>query len=92
MIKKIDFPENEIKLLKNKHQIITTRISKEYGKYNVGDVVLTPWNKQYIVTSVEKINNVKQHPYYQYLTDDQIQLISKYKRISVLTLKKHKNA
>lgn len=92
MIKKIDFPENEIKKLKNQCRIVTTRVSKEYGKYGVGEVVSTPWNEPYVVINIEKINDIKQHPYYQCLTDDQIQLISKYKRISVLTLKKHKNA
>ena len=92
MIKKIDFPESEVKKLKNQHQIVTTRVSKEYGKYGVGEVVSTPWNELYIITNIKTISDIKQHPYYQCLTDEQIQLISKYKRISVLTLKKHKNA
>ena len=88
MIKQIDFPIEEIKQLKNKSRIITTRVSQEYNRYHQGDILKTSWEKCYIVDSVQKINCIENHPYYQNLTTKQIQLISKYKKIDVLTLKK----
>ena len=88
MIKEINFPSEEIKQLKNKSRIITTRVSREYNHYTLGDIVQTPWGKMYVVDKIEKINGIKNHPFYHELTAKQIQLISKYKKIDVLTLKK----
>lgn len=88
MIKRIDFPLEEIKQLKNRPYIITTRVSQEYNRYHQGDVLETPWEGRYIVDKIEKINGIKNHPFYHDLTTKQIQLISKYKKIDVLTLKK----
>ena len=88
MIKKIDFPSEEIKTLKERSCIITTRVSREYNRYSLGDIVQTPWGKTYVVNKIEKINGIKNHPFYHELTPKQIQLISKYKKIDVLTLKK----
>ena len=88
MIKKIDFPVEEVALLKNKSRIITTRVSKEYNRYHLGDILESPWKELYIVDKLKKISCIKDHPYYQDLTTEQIQLISKYKRIDILTLKK----
>ena len=88
MIKKINFPAEEWSSLKNRGRIITTRVSREYGLYNLGQVVQTPWQESYIVTKVEKISDIKNHPYYHDLTQPQIRQISKYKKIEVLTLKK----
>ena len=92
MHKKINFPDEEIEKLKNKALIITTRISQEYNRYSVKEIVKTPWDDTYIIIKIEKINDVKKHPYYHELTHKQIQLISKYKKIAVLTLKKHKSS
>lgn len=90
MIKTIHFPSEEIKKLQYQNKIITTRVSKEYGRYQVNEIVQTPWLENYTVYSIQKINNVKQHPFYSFLTEQQIQLLSKYKRIEILTLEKIK--
>lgn len=87
-MKKINFPLEEVEILKKRSCIITTRVSREYNCYSSGDILQSPWGDLYIVDKVKKINCVKQHPFYNDLTTEQIQLISKYKRIDVLTLKK----
>jgi len=89
-IKKINFPREEISQLKNKKHIVTTRVSKEYNCYHINDILKTPWGKCYIVEKVQKVDTVKNHPYYHYLTKEQIKLISKYKRIDVVALKEYK--
>ena len=89
MIKKISFPLEEIEQLKAQDCLITTRVSREYNRYHVGEIVTPPWKQLYIVTHVQKIKHIKEHPYYSELTNNQIQLISKYKRIDVLTLKRY---
>ena len=88
MIKKISFPLSELEQLKNRSFIITTRVSKEYNRYHLGDILKSPWSDLYYVQKIEKINCIDDHPYYDELTNDQIQLISKYKKIDILTLKK----
>ena len=89
MIKKITFPAEEISQLQGKDCLITTRVSQEYNRYHLGEILQTPWGQLYIVSQVLKLKHVKDHPHYSKLTNEQIQLISKYKRIDVITLKKH---
>ena len=92
MIKQIDFPPDEQAQLQKQTEIVTTRVSKEYNRYHKGELVLSPWKELYVVSSVQKINEVKKHPYYKHLTVKQIRLISGYKRIDVIILKKAKTA
>ena len=92
MTKKIDFPAEEQEELKNRSRIITTRVSQEYNVYHPGEMLETPWHACYMVMEVKKISNVKDHPYYDNLTKSQIQLISKYKKIDIVILKKVKTA
>ena len=87
-MKQIDFPFEEIETLQNQARIITTRVSQEYNFFHTGEIVQTPWKQRYIVSQVQKIKNIKDHPYYAQLTQAQIRLISKYKRIDVIELKK----
>ena len=89
MIKKIDFPVEEIAQLKNNNQLVTTRVSQEYNRYHIGEILESPWKQLYIVANTQKIKNIQDHPYYTELTKEQIQLIAKYKRINVITLKKY---
>ena len=90
MIKKMSFPADEIKSIQGQSTIVTTRVSQEYNKYHLGEMVLLPWMECYTVSGVLRIHDIHQHPFYTALTPAQIQLISKYKRIDVITLKKGK--
>ena len=83
---KIDFPRDEIPNLKNKKSFSTTRVSEDYNKYSVGNIVLTPWNRQYKIVKRVDIQNVKQHPYYKELTKQQIDFLKKYNKLCVLWL------
>lgn len=82
----ITFPKEEIPTISKQDRIITTRVSSDYNKFHEGDIVQTPWNKLYKVTNRLEITNIKDHPYYNELTKDQIAFLSKYDKIAVLTL------
>ena len=82
----ITFPKEEIETISKQDRIITTRVSSDYNKFHEGDIVQTPWNKLYKVTNRLEITNIKDHPYYNELTKDQIAFLSKYDKIAVLTL------
>ena len=82
----ITFPKEEIEIISKQDRIITTRVSSDYNKFHEGDIVQTPWNKLYKVTNRLEIANIKDHPYYNELTKDQIAFLSKYDKIAVLTL------
>ena len=84
----ISFPADEIAQLKTQEVIITTRVDKEYHKYLVGSVLQTPWQQLYQVIGSKDISSVKEHPYYSFLTQKQINLLSNYSQIEVLTLRK----
>ena len=84
--KKISFPKKEIQIIKKQNRIITTRVSSDYDKFDVGDIVETPWNVLYRVDKRQNITDIKDHPYYKELTEDQVDLLSRYSKIAVLTL------
>lgn len=84
----IQFPQDEIKVLQHQSKIITSRVSRDYSRFKLGEIIQTPWKKNYMVSSVQKVNNINKHPYFSDLTQDQIQFLSKYKRIKILTLDK----
>ena len=88
IILKIDFPKEEIPTLKNQDRIITTRVSDDYDKYHVGDIVRTPWNTVYKIVDRKDFANIKDHPYYKELTIKQRSKISRYDGYCVLTLEK----
>ena len=88
----ISFPKEEISTISKQSRIITTRVSADYDKYHVGDMVRTPWDKVYKVTNRIEIKNVKDHPYFSELTKDQIEFLKKYDKIAVLTLELQESA
>ena len=92
MVKSIDFPFNELSQLQGHSRIITTRVSQQYNRYHKGDVVCCPWQELYLVSRVQKIEDITDHPYYQELTQQQIRLLQRYKRMDVITLKKVKTS
>ena len=89
-IKKITFPSEEIDTLKKQDRIVTTRVSADYNKFFVDDLVRTPWGDIFKVTKREEISDVKDHPYFNELTEGQKKFLSKYDKIAVLTLTKTK--
>ena len=89
-IKKITFPSEEIDTLKKQDRIVTTRVSADYNKFFVDDLVRTPWGDIFKVTKREEISDVKDHPYFNELTEGQKKFLSKYSKIAVLTLMKTK--
>ena len=89
-IKKITFPSEEIDTLKKQDRIVTTRVSADYNKFFVDDLVQTPWGDIFKVTKREEISDVKDHPYFNELTEGQKKFLSKYSKIAVLTLTKTK--
>lgn len=82
--KEISFPKDEIQKLKKQKTFVTTRVSDDYDKYHRGDVVITPWNVKYRIIKRVNIDNIKKHPYYNELTEDQKKFLSKYNKICVL--------
>lgn len=89
-IKEITFPSEEIDTLKKQNRIVTTRVSADYNKFFVDDLVRTPWGDIFKVTKREEISDVKDHPYFNELTEGQKKFLSKYDKIAVLTLMKTK--
>lgn len=89
-IKEITFPSEEIDTLKKQNRIVTTRVSADYNKFFVDDLVRTPWGDIFKGTKREEISDVKDHPYFNELTEGQKKLLSKYAKIAVLTLMKTK--
>lgn len=85
--KPITFPEEEIDQLSTQDEFYTTRVSEEYSKFQEGDVVITPWGKNYICVSRIELTDVKDHPFYKELTPDQVELIGQYNKIAVLQFK-----
>jgi hypothetical protein len=84
--KPINFPEEEMKKLSGQKIIITTIGDKDYDKYNVGDLVVTPWMAVYQILKRQNFKKIEEHPFYNKLTSFQINLVSKYKKYCVLTL------
>ena len=82
--KEISFPKDEIEKLKKQKTFITTRVSDDYDKYHRGDVVITPWKVKYRIVKRVNIDNIKKHPYYNELTEEQKKFLSKYNKICVL--------
>ena len=89
-IKEITFPSEEIDTLKKQNRIVTTRVSADYNKFFVDDLVQTPWGDIFKVAKREEISDVKDHPYFNELTEGQKKFLSKYDKIAVLTLMKTK--
>jgi hypothetical protein len=84
--KEISFLKNEIPSLIGRETIITTRVLDDYGKYYVGDSVVTPWGDRYAVTDRIDLEDVSEHPFFDELTDDQIVEISRCGAYCVLEL------
>lgn len=90
LYKDISFPKEEIPTVSKQDRIITTRVSKDFDTFLEGDMVKTSWGAYYKVSKRLVIHDVKKHPFYDKLTNEQIEFIKKYKDIAVLYLDKIK--
>lgn len=84
--KDILFPEEELQDLSRRKHIVTHRVSDDLGKFNKGDVVMTPWGIPYRVSSKRLINDISQSPYIGQLTQQQVEFLKDYNQITVIEL------
>ena len=84
--KEISFPEEEIPRLRGKDSFWTTRVSADFSKYGIGDIVMAPWGRLYVVTKETVVDGVRNHPFYAELTPAQKEFLGQYRRMKVLRL------
>ena len=86
--KSITFPREEISSLKDKDVIVTTRVSDDYDKFQLGDVVKASQlgNREFRVIARCNISDVTEHPLFKELTYDQVDYLGEFDKIAVLTL------
>jgi len=86
LVKPISFPEDEIPFLKGRKTIWTTRVSDDFDRFDVDDIVEAPWGNKYEVQMFKVIYNIDDHPFYDELTDEQIDFLSSFDEMKVLKL------
>lgn len=78
----IDFPPEEHEALKKQFETFgfahTTRISGETNKYEVGNILETPWGRRVRVSEIIKCNSMDDYPYPDELNEEQKKLISSF--------------
>lgn len=84
--KEILFPQEEIQNIEYKNIIWTTRVDEDFDVFNVGDIVISPWETRYKIVQEIVIEDIFQHPFYVELTQSQIDFLDKYDRMKVLKL------
>jgi len=81
-IETISFPEAEHKAIQEHinsgKENSTTRVEYEFGKYKLNSVYKTPWEDSIIITKVQKLYKIQEHPHYDYLTEEQRNEIFEY--------------
>lgn len=91
VVKDITFPREEIPSLKPRTRIVTHRVSDDSEKFDKGDMVYAQQideNYCYLIVDKQVLTKVEQSPYLKDLTEGQIKFLSKFDKISVLTLRK----
>lgn len=92
-VKDIRFPSSEIPVLKKQEKIITHRVSSDADKFEKGDYVYCEEiddNYCFEVTDKKVISKIEDSPYFKDLTKSQINILERFNKISVLTLRKTK--
>jgi hypothetical protein len=84
--KEISFPENEVQDLRGKDSFWTTRVSDDFSRYRLGDMVRAPWGGLYVIADEKVVDGVRNHPFYGELTQAQRDSLGKYGRMKVLRL------
>jgi len=81
-IETISFPEAEHKAIQERinsgKENSTIRVAYEFGKYKLNSVYKTPWEDSIIITKVQKLYKIQEHPHYDYLTEEQRNEIFEY--------------
>lgn len=87
---KIDFPIEEYSVLQKQFETYgfayTTRVSNEYNKYIVGNILETPWNRRVRVSEIKKFKKINDHPFINELTEKQIKEIEEWDDYEVIKL------
>ena len=77
----ISFPKEEYKdyleRLNNNLVIYTTRVSAEVGKYKLGEIYSSNFGDLKVI-SLKRYSNLKDHPFYDELNENQINEINEY--------------
>jgi len=88
----MSFPKHEHKSLSSRlrkdQPIYTTRVSAERNKYKVGMIVNSPIGKLKI-KSIKQLDNIKEHPFYDELSEEDRNTISR-KKMDLIKLVKVK--
>lgn len=79
------FPKEELDDLHLRNSIYTTRIENEKDKYSIGEIVSFN-KKKWLIDEINKYNSLEEHPFLNYLTDKQKELI-KNKPYSLIHMK-----
>lgn len=86
----IDFPKEEYTGLQQQFEhfgfAYTTRVSDELEKYEVGNVLKTPWDRMVRVSSIERFDSLADHPFLNELTNQQKEEIGSYEHFMVIKL------
>lgn len=86
--KRISFPKGEQRKLSKQNRIVTTRVDSDFDKFQLGDVVLTPWKAYFKVVGRRVVTEITKHPFYSFLTPTQREQIKAYDKMAVLVLDK----
>ena len=88
----IKFPKGEhnslLDLIKHGNPIYTTRVSKEYDKYHVGDVLQGDIGHKLKVVDVTRLKRIDDHPFKNELSKAQVKQLSKYQDMDLVKLEK----
>lgn len=88
--KTIKFPKSECEDLKKRLEdgksIHTIRVGKDYGKYDVGDVVKTEWGDTLRVIGSKKIEGIEEYEFYSDITKEQLVFLNPYEKLQHLEL------
>lgn len=87
----INFPQQQLQELRQRLQnydpIWTTRVDKDRTAFDKGDILDNNILKEpLMVSEAHDISSLKQHPFQKFLTPEQKQLLSKYKKMRILKL------
>ncbi len=87
-VKRISFPLEEQQELKTRLVTegfaFTTRVSHEFGKYKLGEVLLTPWDDLIIISFTKIIHDIQEHPFYNKLSHKQQLVLTLYHNMELL--------
>ena len=88
----IDFPKDEYiniqKRFNSNKSVFTVRVSNEYNNYKINQVLDTPFGFKVIVVNIIILKDIKKYDFYSKLSNEQINLLNKYKRFKIIELRK----